>query len=633
MRKGFRDYWRGLGRVEKAFLILAPVYAGLHFAHASVALQVLAGLGAFLVGMACLFRLARYTMRKAIWRLRNRLIVAYAFIAVVPIVLILTLVGVVGWVVIGQMAVYLVNTELAHRESVLLRQAETLAHVPVRDPESAVNRFTMTIRSAFPAAQFRITGHQELRYPSDAALDEPPAEWKMASGLVIRPTAGGEQLLYAWAHVVSDTGNKVTVIAPISHELLASMVPGLGDINFMPLMGHVRQSHLPRPVNFADFPLSWVYPVDIPHWDSPQHHSQLLMVVNTRLSAVLGIVFGQKMDWGEVALTIFLAVSVVFLIVELVSLVAGIQLSRSITGAVHQMYEGTLHVRDGDFSYRVPVKGSDQLAELTSSFNNMTQHLGRLLVVAKEKERLESELAIAREVQDQLFPKDVPFTKTLELKGVCRPARMVSGDYYDFLALNDHSLAFAIGDVAGKGISAALLMATIQSTMRTQLSALNGNAMLPLSTSRMVATLNRQLYATTAPEKYATFYFAMYEETTHSLRYTNAGHLSPMLVSAGNVRMLGSTGTVVGAFPIARYEEKTVPLEHGDILVAYTDGVVEPENAYGEMFGEERLQDMLVKLAKADSSELIARVMEAVDQWTGGGELQDDMTMVVARRI
>ena len=116
------------------------------------------------------------------------------------------------------------------------------------------------------------------------------------------------------------------------------------------------------------------------------------------------------------------------------------------------------------------MKGNDQLAELGTSFNTMTENLGRLIVVAKEKERLESELAIAREVQNQLFPKDVPFTKTLELKGVCNPARMVSGDYYDFMALPDDSLAFAIGDVAGKGISAALLMATIQSTMRTQLS-------------------------------------------------------------------------------------------------------------------------------------------------------------------
>src|SRR6185436_17254939 len=124
-----------------------------------------------------------------------------------------------------------------------------------------------------------------------------------------------------------------------------------------------------------------------------------------------------------------------------------------------------------------------------------------LIIVAKEKERLESELEIAREVQNQLFPKDVPYTKTLELKGVCNPARMVSGDYYDFMALTDHSLAFAIGDVAGKGISAALLMATIQSTMRTQLSTSNGAGPHHHSAARMVSILNKQLYATAATEK------------------------------------------------------------------------------------------------------------------------------------
>ena len=263
----------------------------------------------------------------------------------------------------------------------------------------------------------------------------------------------------------------------------------------------------------------------------------------------------------------------------------------------------------------------------------MTENLSRLIVVAKEKERLESELAIAREVQNQLFPKDVPFTKTLELKGVCNPARMVSGDYYDFMSLPHDSLAFAIGDVAGKGVSASLLMAAIQSTMRTQLNTSPNGHSLGLSTAALVSNLNRQLYATTSPEKYATFYFAMYDEATHSLTYTNAGHLAPMLLRGSDFSMMGSTGTVVGAFPIARYGEKIVPLEHGDILLAYTDGIVEPENAYGEMFGEDRLKDLLVKYAHADSSEIIARAMEAVVQWTGAGELQDDMTMVVARRL
>jgi sigma-B regulation protein RsbU (phosphoserine phosphatase) len=112
--------------------------------------------------------------------------------------------------------------------------------------------------------------------------------------------------------------------------------------------------------------------------------------------------------------------------------VGGVKLTRAITGAVHELYEGTQHVREGDFDYRIPVKGTDQIAELASSFNTMTSNLGSLIVVAKEKERLESELAIARDVQNQLFPKDVPFTKSLELKGVCSPARMVSGDYYDY---------------------------------------------------------------------------------------------------------------------------------------------------------------------------------------------------------
>jgi sigma-B regulation protein RsbU (phosphoserine phosphatase) len=279
------------------------------------------------------------------------------------------------------------------------------------------------------------------------------------------------------------------------------------------------------------------------------------------------------------------------------------------------------------------VQGNDQLAELGASFNTMTENLGRLIVVAKEKERLESELEIAREVQNQLFPKDVPFTKTLELKGMCNPARMVSGDYYDFMPLPNNSLAFAIGDVAGKGISAALLMATIQSTMRTQLSMTNGSAPQSFSTSYLVSNLNRQLYATTAPEKYATFYFAMYDESNHALTYTNAGHLSPMLLRGPDLRMLDSTGTVVGAFPFAKYDEKTITLEQGDVLLAYTDGVTEPENVYGEMFGEERVKDLLIKYAQADSSELIARAMEAVIQWTGSSELQDDMTMVVMRRL
>ena len=145
--------------------------------------------------------------------------------------------------------------------------------------------------------------------------------------------------------------------------------------------------------------------------------------------------------------------------------------------------------------------------------------------------------------------------------------------------------------------------------------------------------MNRQLYANTSPEKYATFYFGIYDDNSGNLLYTNAGHLPPILVRRGTPQLLEVTGTVVGAFPFTEYEEKNIQLVPGDMLVAYTDGIVEPENEYGEMFGEERLTDLLVKYAGCEGSEVIAQVMEAVHEWTGEGELQDDMTMLVARRI
>jgi sigma-B regulation protein RsbU (phosphoserine phosphatase) len=568
----------------------------------------------------------------AIWRLRNRLIAAYILIAVVPIVLILTLVAFTVNRVVGQMAVYLVTTELRHREEALLRQARTLARIPVNvDLERGLSRFADFMRNVFPDFELRATGVRDLRYPAEATLEHPPAEWPSGTHDLVLKREGGDARLYAWAYVRTDE-EQVTVAAPVTHSVLAGLVPGLGDVNFIPIMGSPQRSLIPPAKNSFDFQISGAIPIQAPRWESPHQKEQLLLVVDTRLSAVLGLVF-QQGDWADKTLTLFIAVAALFLFVEMISLVAGIRISRTITGAVHELYEGTQRVNVGDFSYRMPVKGNDQLAELTQSFNTMTENLGKLIVVAKEKERLESELAIAREVQNQLFPKDVPFTRTLELKGVCNPARMVSGDYYDFMALSESSLAFAIGDVAGKGISAALLMATIQSTMRTQLSSTNGAGPQHFSTAKLVSNLNKQLYATTAPEKYATFYFALYDDLTHALTYTNAGHLAPMLLREGAISTLDSTGTVVGAFPIARYTEKTVQLHKGDMLVAYTDGIVEPENAYGEMFGEDRLKDLIVKYSNTDSSEIIARTMELVNQWTGSSELQDDMTMVVARRL
>ena len=151
-----------------------------------------------------------------------------------------------------------------------------------------------------------------------------------------------------------------------------------------------------------------------------------------------------------------LLVAIVLAIIELVALLIGVRLNRSITGAVAGLYEATGHVNRGEFSHRIPVKSNDQLATLAKSFNTMTASLEKLILEQKEKQRMENELVIAQEVQAQLFPRHISQLSTLEVFGFCRPARTVSGDYYDFLAMDADKLLLAVGDISGKGIAAAL---------------------------------------------------------------------------------------------------------------------------------------------------------------------------------
>jgi phosphoserine phosphatase RsbU/P len=649
MAERLKSLYGKLGRIEKAFLLLVVLAAVLAYAVPASFVGLLVDFAAWIAGFLVAIRLARTGVRKLIWRLRNRLIVAYAFIAMVPIVLILALVMVSAYGLTGQIAIYLINSELDRRTNILKGSAATILETPAEHRQEAILRTQDFTQRFFPATEILVRDGGEYRYPPSAAITAPPAGWKDANGIIVK-----DAQLYSWAHAQSGRA-EVTIVAPLSQQFLASLLPGIGQINFRDFSesaGRLRSApagiapgaRVPPKNNFLDVRVEWASPVPVQFWSSPGNKNTTgMLLLSTRMSAVLGILFGNNMKVGEFVVgqfiwDLFLIIVTLFLIVELVSLVIGVSISRTITSAVHELYLGTRRVKEGDFSHRIPVRGNDQLGELGASFNTMTENLERLIVVAKEKERLQSELEIAREVQFLLFPKNVPGLKTLMLTGVCNPARVVSGDYYDFMRF-DSSVAFAIGDVAGKGISAALLMASIQSTMRMQLTSevpsMAGNGAPPhaLSTAVMVSRLNKLLYANTSPEKYATFYFALYDEITHTLTYTNAGHLQPILLRKGVPELLEVTGTVVGAFPFSLYEERHIQLSSGDVLVAYTDGMIEPENEYGEMFGEQRLTDLLAKNVDRDSPEIIARTMEAVLQWSGdAAELSDDMTMLVARR-
>jgi sigma-B regulation protein RsbU (phosphoserine phosphatase) len=642
-----------LGRSGIAFLLLLAAYlvAGWLAPASLLRIVLLSALGA--TGLWLAIRLLRAGVNRAIWRLRNRLLITYLFIAVVPIALIAFLALAEGYSLVSQLAVYLVTSELDRRMDALVQAAARLAQMnPERRAVEAPRLLELLSRSGEPQIEAVLRQSQhEFRFPPDSTLPAPPKGSRETSGVMLlarRP--------YLWSYRKIETGD-ITIAQPLTREFLAGLVPNLGMVDFadppagqatrvvrLAAAGAAPARSLPPAANRFDSEVRWFATIPADAWESPARPAEdppeFLIAVRTRVSAVLATVFNRSADLAQGALKILLIINVVcFVVVEMISLVVGATMTRTITGAVHRLYEGTRKVIEGDFSHRIEVTGKDQLAELSESFNRMTDHIQHLLAVAKEKERLQSEIEIAREVQNQLYPREAPCTKALRITAVCRPARLVSGDYYDYRVASDARVALAVGDVAGKGISAALLMTTLQSSLRAQLqgaremaaAAGNGGG-AALSTSRLVAQLNGQLYSTTSPEKYATLCLGLFDERSGVLTYTNAGHLPPLLIRRGEVQRLEVNGTVVGAFPSVPYGENRLALEPGDLLVCFTDGVTEPENSYGEMFGEDRFIRVVVRSAHLSESEIADAVVASIRDWTGTDELQDDLTLLLARR-
>ncbi len=248
-----------------------------------------------------------------------------------------------------------------------------------------------------------------------------------------------------------------------------------------------------------------------------------------------------------------------------------------------------------------------------------------------ELERLESErrahqeLEIAKQVQARLFPQRRPQIKGLEYHGVCYPARKVGGDYYDFLDLGEDRLGLVIGDIAGKGIAAALLMANLQANVRSQC------AVALDQPQRLLRSVNQLFRENTPDGSFATLFFAEYDDRLGRLRYANCGHLSALLLRCdGTMERLESTGTVLGVFQEWDCEIEERPMLSGDTFVLYTDGVTESFSAAEEEFGEARLMDALRRHRGLCCEELMEAILEEVRQFSPE-EQHDDITMIVAK--
>lgn len=245
---------------------------------------------------------------------------------------------------------------------------------------------------------------------------------------------------------------------------------------------------------------------------------------------------------------------------------------------------------------------------------------------AAQRERMHRELEIAREVQETLYPRPVAMPAGLAYAGRCRPAQSVGGDYYDFFEIPGGEYGVAIGDISGKGIPAALLMASLQASLRGLTYA--GSPQL----APMMANLNKLIHASSPSNKYATFFYGQYDPTGRRMIYVNGGHCEPMVFRAdGAIERLAEGGAPIGLFGPAKYTQAEVEMAAGDLLVAFTDGISEAMNAADEEFGEDRLIEVVRSAGAVSPGELIDRIFAACDAFAAGAPQHDDMTVVVLK--
>src|SRR5579863_5731902 len=495
-----RAIWAGMSLVDWIALSILLLYVALLGLRETYEQIPQSGFLFFLAICAAIYWLVRgwvWARDHLLWSLRNRLVAAYVFIAVVPVLLLLSMAGLAAYLLYWQLGSYVIYTEMEEREerlgvvatamatsyaaeATLGRTAAALA-LPV-DPATYIKN-AMT---ELPGLKIETGKGEELLGKGD----EPTRN--RFRGLVF--SEGQLSLRAAVARLTPSGRILVSVTVPVTPELIETLAPELGPLQFTVLRPEsgdtgaeipvvintqlfgtaeqigTRGRPVPKAVNPFDKLITGIVDLDVLDLDQKpgeRGSARVFVSFSTRPSLLNKRLFSPLGDLGGAAATALLVIGGVFLVIELGSLVTGIVMTRTITTAVDSLYSATQHVQEGDLSYRVRIPHRDQLAALGESFNSMMQSVSTLIEEQRQRQKLENELSIANEVQQQLFPRSLPNLKGIEIEAICRPARVVSGDYYDFIRISPTRLAIALADISGKGISAALLMANVQAALRS----------------------------------------------------------------------------------------------------------------------------------------------------------------------
>ncbi|HEV2276254.1 MAG TPA: HAMP domain-containing protein, partial [Acidobacteriaceae bacterium] len=478
---------------------LALDISGLLPGEAGLIFRALSRLILFPLTILCVVLLYRWVTGRLLWKVRNRLVVTYLLMGLAPLVLFATLAVLIGYILSGQFATFAAtsgfHTELvnlsAEDRDFALHVAQTLA----ADPKAEI----VELPDFYEDIQANGHGRLQIAAFADGRKLQLAIPGQEAEEIETLPTWGrsgfqgivvdGSKIHLRAIESETVAGHTATLVAslPVEKTALDRVAADLGAIHVMQgefaaygaapqsrtSRGSERETYsaiggvLPQAKNVFDIPIGQFALLPAVEWTTGKPPlSPVILLVTSRPSLLYRRLSATSLQTSNVVEEILIAIALFFCVLELIAFVMAVRLNQTITESIHSLYRATTEIDSGNLRHRISVQRRDQLGALSESFNRMSASLDRLLIEQREKHRLENELTIAQEVQANLFPRTDLSLHRLELHGVCRPARTVSGDYFDFLVMGESEVFVALGDISGKGISAALLMATLHSAVR-----------------------------------------------------------------------------------------------------------------------------------------------------------------------
>ncbi|MCA1583973.1 MAG: SpoIIE family protein phosphatase [Acidobacteria bacterium] len=664
-------------------------------------LDVIDKVGSLALIFAAAYLIARFVMwarRRLLWRVRRKLILSYIFVGLVPGLLIVTFFLLAGLLLFFNVSSYLVQSRVRSlgdqarflAESTVLDLQRSVSPARVDDTldrrqESAESRYPFLSVAVVPVFDLRCPDRSTARAVSSPLgplpifagpwrhLDPPERlpPWVGCEGfsgllayeaepgpadpdgaedrtqLVMRAVAFPDVREPGWALVLD-----LPITATVGRRIREETGIVLGEASVMPIddadqrLAHGRMLVPEGPADAENAPgilgPQWVVFLDYQDWEGGDTFNALVGIqinvweIYDRISAVSSARM-TSVNFGQLLLAVLALVGALFLVIQFVALMIGFALARQITGAVHDLFTGTEHLRNRQFSHQIPVRARDQLGELAESFNVMTGEITVLLLENAKKERLEQELRTARDIQMKLLPQGPLLVPGLAVTAYCEPAREVGGDYYDFLPLDDRRLGFLIADVSGKGTSAALYMAELKGLMLSL-------SRIHESPRELLIAANHAIAPHIDAKSFITMSYIVIDLDRSVMTYARAGHC-PLIYLPGmhgegprHASVLAPDGLVVGlklddggALFDSLLEEVTVPLRPGDLIVLFTDGFSEAMNESFDCFGEQRLSHLIEQHGDLPFEELRERIVMDVRSFAGSADQHDDMTMLLLK--